>query len=481
MQNTKPHAALLSSPGLGHFIPVIELGKRLVTNHGFSVTVFVVTTDNSLSKSQLLKQSPCPDLLNIVLLPPVDVSGLITPATGILSQLAIMMREALPKLRSAIVAMIFCPTVLIVDLFGIEAMVIAEEFNMLKYAFITSTAWFLALTLHMPTIDKVIEDNHVKNQQALLIPGCKSLEFGDTFEPILDRNDQMYIEYKRMGVDLQKFDGILVNTWQDLEGTTLVALEDGKKSGRVAQVPVFPVGPLVRAVKPAGPKSEMLEWLDMQPTESVIYVSFGSGGTLSAKQTTELACGLESSGQRFIWVVRPPIENDSAATVFKTNHRTDDTPDFLPDGFLTRTRKIGVVVPMWAPQTEILSHPSVGGFVSHCGWNSTLESIVNGVPMIAWPLYAEQGMNAAMLSEDIGVAIRSKSFPARELVVREEIETMVRTIMDEGDARRARVKTLKSSAEKALSKAGSSYNSLAQVANDCESAFKYLKAKAQGA
>ncbi|KAJ6678569.1 GLYCOSYLTRANSFERASE [Salix viminalis] len=230
MQNTKPHAALLSSPGLGHFIPVIELGKRLVTNHGFSVTVFVVTTDNSLSKSQLLKQSPCPDLLNIVLLPPVDVSGLITPATGILSQLAIMMREALPKLRSAILAMKFCPTVLIVDLFGIEAMVIAEEFNMLKYAFITSTAWFLALTLHMPTIDKVIEDNHVKNQQALLIPGCKSLEFGDTFEPILDRNDQMYTEYKRMGVDLQKFDGILVNTWQDLEGTTLVALEDGKKS-----------------------------------------------------------------------------------------------------------------------------------------------------------------------------------------------------------------------------------------------------------
>jgi len=480
MQNTKPHAALLSSPGMGHLIPVLELGKRLVTNHGFTVTIFVVTTDNSLSKSQLLKQSPCPDLLNIVLLPPVDVSSLITPTTGILAQLAIMMREALPKLRSAILAMEFCPTVLIVDFFGTEAMMIADEFNMLKYAFMTSTAWFLALTLHMPTIDKAIEDNHVKNQQALLIPGCKSLEFRDTFEPVLDRNDQMYIEYKRMGVEMQKFDGILVNTWQDLEGTTLGALEDEKRLGRVAQVPIYPVGPLVRAITP-GPKSEMLEWLDMQPIESVIYVSFGSGGALSARQTTELACGLESSGQRFIWVVRPPIEGDSAATVFKTNHRTDDTPDFLPDGFLTRTRKMGLVVPMWAPQTEILSHPSVGGFVSHCGWNSTLESIVNGVPMITWPLYAEQGMNAAMLSEDIGVAIRSKSLPAKEVVAREEIETMVRTIMDKGDARRARAKTLKSSAEKALSKGGSSYNSLAHVANDCETAFKYLKAKGQGA
>ncbi|KAL3583610.1 hypothetical protein D5086_014671 [Populus alba] len=429
MQNTKPHAALLSSPGMGHLIPVLELGKRLVTNHGFTVTIFVVTTDNSLSKSQLLKQSPCPDLLSIVLLPPVDVSSLITPTTGILAQLAIMMREALPKLRSAILAMKFCPTVLIVDFFGTEAMVIADEFNMLKYAFMTSTAWFLALTLHMPTIDKAIEDDHVKNQQALLIPGCKSLEFRDTFEPVLDRNDQMYMEYKRMGVEMQKFDGILVNTWQDLEGTTLGALEDQKRLGRVAQVPIYPVGPLVRAITP-GPKSEMLEWLDMQPVESVIYVSFGSGGALSAKQTTELACGLESSGQRFIWVVRPPIEGDSAATVFKTNHRTDDTPDFLPDGFLTRT---------------------------------------------------QQGMNAAMLTEDIGVAIRSKSLPAKEVVGRGEIETMVRTIMDKGDARRARAKTLKSSAEKALSNGGSSYNSLAHVANDCETAFEYLKAKARGA
>ncbi|CAK7339528.1 unnamed protein product [Dovyalis caffra] len=480
MQNTKPHAALLASPGMGHLIPVLELGKRLVTNHGFNVTVFVATTDNSLSKSQLIEQTPSPNLLNVVLLPPVDVSSLITPTTGILTQLAIMMREALPKLRSAILAMKFCPTVLIVDLFGTEAMVIADEFNMLKYVFITSNAWFLALTLHMPTLDKVVEDNHVKNQEALLIPGCKSLEFDDTFEPVLDRNDQIYVEYKHMGVQMQKFDGILVNTWQDLEGTTIGALGGEKKLGRVAPVPVYPIGPLVRAVKP-GPRSEVLDWLDMQPIDSVIYVSFGSGGTLSAKQTTELAYGLESSDRRFIWVVRPPIETDSAAAVFKTSHRSDDSPDFLPDGFLTRTRKMGLVVSKWAPQNEILSHPSVGGFISHCGWNSALESIVNGVPMIAWPLYAEQKMNAAMLTEDVGVAIRSKSLPTKEVVGREEIETMVRTIMDKGDARRARVKTLKSSAERALSKGGSSYNSLSHVANDSETAFKYLKAKPQGA
>lgn len=480
MQRTKPHAALLASPGMGHLIPVLELGKRLVTNHGFNVTIFVVTTDYSLSKSHLLKQSRSdhPNLLNIVLLPPVVISSLITPTTGILTQLAIMMREALPKLRSAMSMMKFRPTVLIVDLFGTEAMVIADEFNMLKYAFMTSTAWFLALTLHVPAIDKVAVDNHVKNHEPLLIPGCKSLEFADSFEPVLDRNNQMYTECVRIGLEMQRFDGILVNTWLDLEAATLGALKE--KLGMVAQVPVYPIGPLVRPVKPCE-RSKVLDWLDMQPNESVIYVSFGSGGTLSAKQTTELAWALESSGQRFIWVARPPLENDAATALFKTGHRSDDTPDFLPDGFLTRTRNTGVVVPIWAPQAEILSHPSVGGFLSHCGWNSTLESMINGVPMIAWPLYAEQNMNAAMLTEDIGVAIRSKLLPTQEVIGREKIENMVRTIMDKGDTRKARAKTLKASAENALGKGGSSYNSLAHVANECETSFRYCKLKAQGA
>ncbi|KAF2295087.1 hypothetical protein GH714_031433 [Hevea brasiliensis] len=458
MQTTKPHAALLASPGMGHFIPVLELGKRLVSEHGFNATVFVVTTDTSLSQSQLLKKShPIPKLLDIVLLPLVDISTLINPTTGILAQLAIAMRQALPSLRQAISAMKFCPTALIVDIFGTEAFAIAEELNMLKYVFITSTAWFLALTIHLPTLDaKVVEEEHVRNHEALMIPGCSPVRFEDTFEPVLDRNNQMYIEYIRMGFEMPTADGILVNTWQDLEPKTLGALGDKRQLGWVAQAPVYPVGPLVRPVKP-GSSSDVLGWLDMQPQQSVVYVSFGSGGTLSAKQTTELAWGLELSEQRFIWVVRPPVEDDAAAAIFKTGHRSDNTPDFLPDGFLTRNQKKGLVVPMWAPQTEILSHPSV---VDSC---HTVR------------------MNATMLTEDIGVAVRLKSTPP-VAVGREEIETTIRQVMeDKGDAIRARAKTLKSSAEKALSKGGSSNNSLSYVANDCEIRLRYIKTKAEGA
>ncbi|XVF61987.1 hypothetical protein PTKIN_Ptkin08bG0180000 [Pterospermum kingtungense] len=147
------------------------------------------------------------------------------------------------------------------------------------------------------------------------------------------------------------------------------------------------------------------------------------------------------------------------------------------------------MIPMWAPQAQILSHPSVGGFLSHCGWNSTLERLDPPpklpfplpsspsssnlapplVPMIAWPLYAEQKMNAAMLIEDLGIVVRPKVSKTEEIVGRVELEKMVRKVMVDkgGHAMRKRVKELNNSVEKALSKVGSSYNSLSQVAKDC--------------
>ncbi|KAF5752964.1 hypothetical protein HS088_TW01G00882 [Tripterygium wilfordii] len=467
---------------MGHLIPVIELGKNLVMHHNFDVTVFVVQTHASISQSQLLELSPDPNLINIVLLPPVDISDIVQPTTLILTQLAMMMRKALPSLRSEISSMKIRPTVLIVDLFGTEAFAMANEFRMLKYVFITSTAWFLALTIYLPTIDRGEEDEHVNNQEPLNIPGCFPVRFKDTFEPLVNRDDQIYVEYVRMGKEISMADGILVNTWRNLEPKTLRALEDPKMLGRLTHAPVYPVGPLVRPVNP-GSTSEVLTWLDVQPNESVVYVSFGSGGTLSAKQTTELAAGLELSQLRFLWVVRPPFEYDAAAALFRMGERCDETPSYLPDGFLTRTRERGLVVPTWAPQAEILDHPSIGGFVSHCGWNSSLESIVNGVPMVTWPLYAEQRMNAAMLTEEVGVAIRVEVLSGKEVVGREEIAAAVTKIMveKEGEEIRVRAKTLKSTAKNALSKGGSSYKAMDVLADECNNYQRCIQGRALGA
>ncbi|XP_059642285.1 anthocyanidin 3-O-glucosyltransferase 5-like [Cornus florida] len=476
MDSSKLHFAIVACPGMGHLIPELMLAERLVTHHHIQVTVLVVTTHSWPSQSQILHLPNVAKTLHVIYLPPLDISGLLDPGATYVTQIVVMMREARPAIRSTISSMNRRPDALIVDLLGTESFVIADEFDMPKYVYIPSTAWFTALTFYCPVFDKELKGQYVDQSDPLAVPGCTPVRPEDVVEPMLDRNDQTYREYVRMGIEFSQSDGILINTWNDLECSTLRALRQNETLQSVVKVPVYAVGPLTRPVQSSGSPSELSKWLHMQPGESVIYVSFGSGGLLSAEQMTELAWGLELSRQRFVWVVRPPIEGSADAS---RNGSEDGTPDYLPDGFLTRAHNVGVVVPHWAPQVEILSHPSIGGFLSHCGWNSNLESIVHGVPMIAWPLYAEQRLNATMLTEEMRVAVRPRVSPAKEVVRREEIERMVRSVMEskEGKVMREKMKELKYSAEKALKKDGSSYNSLCEVIKDCEVRLESKKAK----
>ncbi|XVE87263.1 hypothetical protein DITRI_Ditri18aG0102700 [Diplodiscus trichospermus] len=477
MQSTKPHVALLASPGMGHLIPVLELSKRLVSHQRLKVTVFVVAIDHaSVSNSKLL-QSPAglDDLLDIVLLPFIDLSNKVEPDESFITKILITMLESVPFLRSVINKMEFRPTALVVDLFGTDSLPIADELNMLKYVFIASNAWFFAVMLFSPEIGREEVDEHVKNRKPLNVPGCKPVKLGDTLDIFFtDYDDPSFQGFLSTGIRMSLTDGILVNTWEELEPTTLKALREAKK------VPVYPIGPLVRSIEKPVFGNHVINWLDNQPKESVIYVSFGSGGTLTAQQVLELACGLELSQQRFLWVARPPTVNDTARYYLTSGNGSDGALDYLPDGFLARTQGQGLVVPMWAPQVEVLSHPSVGGFLTHCGWNSVMESIVNGVPMIAWPLYSEQKMNAALLTEEIGASIRAKAVKPDGLVGKEEIKSMVRRILveNEGQNIRARIKELKNSAAKAWTQGGSSCKSLSQVAEIC---IQHLGTKANGA
>ncbi|CAN6563113.1 unnamed protein product [Malus baccata var. baccata] len=470
--SSQPHAAILCSPGLGHLIPTFELAKRLVTHRNFTVTIFAIPSPTSKTESELLKAAATPKFFDIIELPPPDISGCVGPDAAVVTLLAVMMREARPAFRSAILGMEYSlrPTVLIVDLFSTESLSIGDELGIPKYVYIACTAWFVALTVYVPVFDKEVEGEYVDQTEPLRIPGCKPVQPEDVVDPMLDRIDQQYLEYVRIGTNFPKSDGILMNTWEDLEHKTIDALRDEGLLGRVAKVPVYPIGPLTRQVQSAGSTSTgirdegLFNWLDKQPCESVIFVSLGSGGTVSLEQMTEMAWGLELSQQRFIWVVRPPARSADAA-FFTSGNQDDDPSTYLPKGFLTRTHDVGLVVPLWVSQVDILSHPSIGGFWSHCGWNSSLESITNGVPMMVWPLYAEQRMNATMLTEELGVAVRSKVLPSKKMVGREEIKEMVRKIMvdKDGQAIRGRVKGLKLSAAKAWSVSGSSYNALSQI------------------
>ena len=467
METSNPHTVIVSSPGVGHLVCDLELGHRLVSDHNLHVTFFVVVESNSSAgESELVQSARARKLLDIIELPPVEISSQVEPNAPIFTRLTTVMREIRPTLSSAISDLKLSPTALIVDIFGTPALDVADEFHMLKYVFVTS-AWPLALILYAPILDKEVEGEYVVQKQPLRLPGCMPVRPEDVVDPLLNRTKHEYSVFLQVGLEMRQSDGLLVNTWEDLDTPTLKAMREEEGYG---SVPVYAVGPLVRPVGPPSSRSELLDWLDEQPVESVIYISFGSAGVLSAQQITELASGLELSQQRFIWVLRPPSKDKAC----------NDVLAYLPDGFLGRTHDLGLVVTKWAPQSEILGHGSIGGFLSHCGWNSALESVLNGVPMIAWPLYAEQKMNATKLAEELGVAVRPKIAPTKGIVGREEIEMMVRKVMaeQEGKEMRDRVKELKNSGEKAWNEGGSSFNALAQLVKQCELNSERQKVKA---
>lgn len=331
--------------------------------------------------------------------------------------------------------------------------------------------------MYSPILDKQIEGQYVDQKEPLKIPGCKPVRPEDLIDSMLDRNDSQYKESLIVAEKFPESDAVLVNTWDELQQREVKALTNGELSG-VLKVPVFAVGPLVRQ-----PESEtgqlkkpvIIQWLDKQPRESVIFVSFGSGGTVSYEQMKEIAFGLELSEQRFIWVVRASTGGGVDTAFFTTgsssfNDELDEIRKHLPEGFEERNKKVGLLVQNWAPQVTVLKHPSIGGFITHSGWGSVLESITNGVPMIAWPLYAEQRMNAALLVEELGVAVRTTVVPGKNVVGREEIASLVRNVflLEQNGKRnhvRERVREIKISAEKALSQGGSSYTALSEVAN----------------
>ena len=483
MQTTKPHAAMFASPGMGHVIPVIELAKRLAGSHGFHITIFVLEADAASVQSQFLNSPGCvANLFDVVGLPSPDISGMVDPSAFFGIKLLIMMRETVPILREKIAEMKHKPTALIVDVLGLYALRLGEEFNMLTYVFIASNARFLAVAMYFPTLDKDVEEEHIIKKKPLALPGCEPVRFEDTLEPFRDRKGPIYQECVPLGLLYPTADGLIVNTWDDMEPKTLRSLQDPKLLGRIARVPVYPIGPLCRPVDPSKTNHPVLDWLNQQPDESVLYISFGSGGSLTAKLLTKLAWGLEQSQQRFVWVVRPPIDGSSCSAYLSANGggTKDSTPEYLPEGFVTRTSDRGLVVPSWAPQAEVLAHRAVGGFLTHCGWNSTLEGVVNGVPMIAWPLFAEQNMNAALLSDELGIAVR-----AEEANTRSEIEAIVRKVMaeEEGEEMRRRVKELRDKAEMSLSidGGGSAHESLCKVTEECTRFLERDRDLARGA
>ncbi|XP_042513728.1 hydroquinone glucosyltransferase-like [Macadamia integrifolia] len=454
------HIAILPSPGMGHLIPLAELAKRLIEHHNLSITI-IIPTDGTLSKSVKEILDNLPKSINSVLLPPANLGDL--HDTRPLTRICQTNARSLPSLREVfkVLSSTTRLTALVVDQFGTDAFDVAKEFKVSAYIFCPMAAMVLSWWLHLPKLDEMYSCEYRDLQEAVKLPGCVALHGRDLFMSIQDRKNEDYTWFlhhcKRFGLA----EGLMLNSFMDLEPSALNAIKEGKDLNRS---PVYTVGPLVlNGSKDGVDVPDCLKWLADQPRGSVLFVSFGSGGSLSPEQFTELAFGLELSEQRFLWVVRSPTRKGANANFFNAQS-IEDPFAFLPEGFLERTKGKGLVLPSWAPQIQVLSHASTGGFLTHCGWNSTLESIVHGVPLIAWPLYAEQRMNAVMLVEDMKVALLPKA-TEDGLVGREEIAAVVKCLMEgeEGKRKRKRMRELKDAAAKALSEDGSSTQSLMEL------------------
>ncbi|CAG7881847.1 unnamed protein product [Brassica rapa] len=462
MEESKaPHVAILPSPGMGHLIPLAQFAKQLVHRHAFSVT-FLVIGEGPPSKSQRTILNSLPSSISSVFLPPADLTDL-PPTTRIETRISLTVSRSNPELRrvfDSFSAEGRLPTVLCVDLFGTDAFDVAVEFHVSPYIFFPSTANVLSFFLHLPKLDETMSCEFSELTEPVQLPGCVPFAGKDAPDPARDRKHDVYKCLLHNAKRYKEAEGILVNTFLDLEPNALKALQEPG----LDKPPVYPIGPLVKQESGNGiEESECLKWLDKQPLGSVLYVSFGSGGVLTLEQLNELALGLEDSKQRFLWVIRSPSQTANAS--FFRSHSEADPLTFLPHGFLERTKDRGFMIPSWAPQAQILAHPSTGGFLSHCGWNSTLESIVSGAPLIAWALYAEQKMNAVLLAEDIHVALRAHA-GEEGMVRREEVARVVKGLMEgeEGTGVRNKMKEMKEGASRVLSDDGSSTKALSLVA-----------------
>ncbi|KAK3145241.1 hypothetical protein QOZ80_4AG0326090 [Eleusine coracana subsp. coracana] len=189
-----------------------------------------------------------------------------------------------------------------------------------------------------------------------------------------------------------------------------------------------------------------MDWLDKQAPCSVVLVSYGTVSDYEEAQLEELGRGLCNSGKPFLWVVRSNEEHK------------------LSKELRDKCNEQGLIV-SWCPQLEVLAHKATGCFFTHCGWNSTLEAIVNGVPMVAIPHWADQPTISKYLETIWGLGVRVHK-DEKGLVTREEVEKCIREVMDgeRKDTYRRKATMWMHKAKEAMQKGGCSDKNIAEFA-----------------
>ncbi|WMV40346.1 hypothetical protein MTR67_033731 [Solanum verrucosum] len=437
----KAHCLILPYPFQGHINPMLQFSKRLQSKR---VEITIAPT-----KSFLKKMKELPTSMSIEAISDGYDDGGIDQAKTYEAYLTRFkevgsdtLSQLIQKLENS-----GCPVNCIVyDPFLPWVVEVAKKIGLISAAFFTQNCTVDNIYYHVHK--GVIKLPPTQNAEKILIPGFSCpIEASDVPTFVINPEGERILQVLvNQFSNLDKVDWILINSFYELEKEVIDWMSK--------IYPIKTIGPTIPSMyldkrlhddkeyglsvfKPM--TNECLNWLNHQPINSVVYVSFGSLAKLEAGQMEELACGLKNSNNNFLWVVKSTEESK------------------LPKNFIEElTIEKGLVV-SWCPQLQVLEHESIGCFLTHCGWNSILEAISLGVPMVAMPQWTDQPTNAKFVKDVWEIGVRAKQ-DEKGIVRREVIEECIKLVMEEekGKLIRENAKKWKEMARNAVDEGGSS-------------------------
>ncbi|XP_057486795.1 UDP-glycosyltransferase 90A1-like [Actinidia eriantha] len=453
--SSTPHIVLFPFMSKGHTIPILHLA-RLLRRRGITVTIFTTpanrpfVSDSLADTDTTIVELPFPE--NIDGVPPgvestekLPSMSLFVPFANATKRMQPYFEEALQNLPSSI-------TCIISDGFLGWTLQSATKFGIPRWVFYGMSCY--SHSVSRDVMSNGLLSRHEIDDEVFTVTSFpwikltrndfdKPFSLRDPSGPHMDFIiDQV--------IAASKSYGFILNSFYELEAP-YVDYWNSK-----AEPKAWCIGPLCLAEPPSigsHQKPTWIQWLDQKLAQgsSVLYVAFGTQAELSSQQLREIAIGLERSQVNFLWVVR------------KSEAK-------LGDGFEERVKERGLVVREWVGQRAILGHQSVKGFLSHCGWNSVLESVCAKVPILAWPMMADQHLNARMVAEEVRVGLRVETSDGsvRGFVKSEGLEKMVRELMEGemGKEVREKVKEYGEAARRALEEGGSSWQTLNQLIDE---------------
>ncbi|KAJ4962841.1 hypothetical protein NE237_022780 [Protea cynaroides] len=458
------HAFFFPFMAQGHLIPFVDMA-RLFSSHGVKVTIITTPLNARLISNTIDRGKQLGLDISILLIPfPSEEAGLPQGYENAGSfpnfpAVASKFFDALSLFQQPFEDLLkeYCPDCIVADMFFPWVTDVSAKLGIPSFIFRGTSFFSLCVS---DSFRRYTPHENIKSEtDTFVVSGLP-----DQIELTRSQHSESLkkpTHFSKMMERIRESEGrsfgILVNSFYELEPTYAdhyrkVVARKAWHIGPVSLNNMDIADKAERGNKASIDEHVCLSWLDSKKPNSVLYVSFGSMARFTDTQLLEIAMGIEASRQPFIWVLRL---NDEEAEQRR-----------IIEEFEKKMEGRGLIIRDWAPRILFLDHPAVGGFVTDCGWNSTLESIGAGVPMITWPLFAEQFHNEKLVTQvlKVGLSVGAMEFQRvrgeKEVVKRDNIKKTMEQLMgsgEEAELMRSRVRELKKMAERALEEGGSSF------------------------